>query len=78
MQVSFQAAVAHKQDQPGNDFRPGNTGSVSFGLRYEYDEPWIEENNKTGTVNLATGQVLYAERVIQTTTCTIRFNPAPR
>lgn len=31
------------------------------GLRYEYDQPWIEQNNKTGNVNLATGQVEYAE-----------------
>jgi hypothetical protein len=32
---SFQAAVTNKQDQPGNDFRPGNLATVSFGLRYE-------------------------------------------
>jgi hypothetical protein len=39
----FQAAVAHKQDQPGNDFRPGNTGSVSFGLRYEAHPQWVPQ-----------------------------------
>jgi hypothetical protein len=33
--VQFQSAVTSKQDQPGNDFRPGNTTTVSFGLRYE-------------------------------------------
>ena len=31
----FQSAVSHKLDQPGNDFRPGNLETVSFGLRYE-------------------------------------------
>ncbi len=31
----FQAAVAQQLDQAGEDFRPGNLGIVSFGLRYE-------------------------------------------
>ena len=31
----YQAAVAHRLDQAGQDFRPGNTTTVSFGLRYE-------------------------------------------
>jgi hypothetical protein len=31
----FQAAVSEKLDQPGQDFRPGNVTTVSFGLRYE-------------------------------------------
>ena len=34
--------------------------TFNIGLRYEYDEPWIEQHNKTGTIDLATGQVLYA------------------
>jgi hypothetical protein len=37
--------------------------TLIFGLRYEYDEPWIEQNNKTGTVDLSTGQILYAARI---------------
>jgi hypothetical protein len=37
--------------------------TLTYGLRYEYDQPWIEQNDKTGTINLATGQVLYASRV---------------
>jgi hypothetical protein len=37
--------------------------TLSFGLRYEFDQPWIEQNNKTGTVDLATGQVLYAAHI---------------
>jgi len=31
----FQAAVSHRLDQPGQDFRPGNAATVSFGARYE-------------------------------------------
>lgn len=30
----FQTAVAHRLDQPGNDYRPGNAQTVSFGIRY--------------------------------------------
>ena len=33
--AQFQAAVAHKLDQPGEDFRPGNTWTGTFGVRYE-------------------------------------------
>ena len=33
----LQAAVMHKLDQIGEDFRPGNVGTVSVGLRYEVD-----------------------------------------
>jgi hypothetical protein len=33
--AQFQAAVAHKLDQPGQDFRPGNTWTGTFGVRYE-------------------------------------------
>ncbi len=41
--VQFQAAVAHKLDQPGNDYRPGNTTTASFGLRYEENPKWIPQ-----------------------------------
>jgi hypothetical protein len=41
--VQFQSAVAHKQDQPGNDFRPGNSATLSFGLRYEENPQWIPQ-----------------------------------
>ena len=41
--------------------RPNLT--LIFGLRYEYDEPWIEQNDKTGTVDLATGQIQYAGHI---------------
>ena len=39
----FQAAVKHRMDQPGNDYRPGNTTTVSFGLRYEADPRWVPQ-----------------------------------
>ncbi|NYF78162.1 TonB-dependent receptor [Granulicella arctica] len=37
--------------------------TLNIGIRYEYDQPWIEQNNKTGNVDIATGQVLYAGSV---------------
>ena len=37
--------------------------TINFGFRYEYDQPWYEENNKTGNINLTTGQVIYAGSV---------------
>ncbi len=37
--------------------------TLNFGLRYEFDEPWVEENNKTGNIDLASGQVLYAHAI---------------
>jgi Carboxypeptidase regulatory-like domain len=37
--------------------------TIHFGFRYEFDQPWNEQNNKTGNVNLTTGQVIYAHAV---------------
>jgi hypothetical protein len=37
--------------------------TINIGVRYEVDEPWIESNDKTGNVDEATGQVLYAGHV---------------
>jgi hypothetical protein len=37
--------------------------TLNIGLRYEWDQPWIESNNKTGNINIATGQVIYADHV---------------
>jgi hypothetical protein len=37
--------------------------TLNIGVCYEYDEPWVEENNKTGNVDIQTGQVLYAHSV---------------
>ena len=43
-----------------DDYKVTPNLTVHYGFRYELDEPWIEENNKTGNVNLTTGQVIYA------------------
>jgi hypothetical protein len=37
--------------------------TLIFGVRYQIDEPWIEQNNKTGNIDLASGQLLYADHV---------------
>jgi hypothetical protein len=39
----FQSAVRHHLDQPGNDYRPGNSTTVSFGLRYENSPQWVPQ-----------------------------------
>ncbi|HET7556763.1 MAG TPA: transporter [Rhodanobacteraceae bacterium] len=39
----FQAAVAHRMDTPGLDFRPGNQLSVNLGLRYEAHANWVPQ-----------------------------------
>lgn len=39
----FQAAVAHKLDTPGADFRPGNLATVSFGLRDAAHPSWVPQ-----------------------------------
>lgn len=41
--VQFQSAVTSKQNQPGNDFRPGNTTTLSFGVRYQGDPRFIPQ-----------------------------------
>ena len=41
--TQFQSAVSHKQDQPGNDYRPGNSATFGIGLRYEADPRWIPQ-----------------------------------
>lgn len=37
--------------------------TFTIGARYEYDQPWYEENNKTGNIDIATGQVQYAGKI---------------
>jgi hypothetical protein len=39
----FQSALQHHLDQPGNDYRPGNSTTVSFGLRYEAHPRWVPQ-----------------------------------
>jgi len=39
----FQSAITHRLDQPGNDYRPGNSTTVTFGLRYEGSPQWVPQ-----------------------------------
>ena len=41
--TQLQTTVAHALDQPNQDFRPGNTENLSFGLRYERDPRWVPQ-----------------------------------
>ena len=41
--ASYQAAVAEKLDQPGNNFRPGNLVTASFGARYAANPVWVPQ-----------------------------------
>ncbi|MDR3723719.1 MAG: TonB-dependent receptor [Terracidiphilus sp.] len=37
--------------------------TINLGMRWEFDQPWYEVNNKTGNIDIATGQVIYANAV---------------
>lgn len=41
--AQFQSALAHHMDQPGDDYRPGNSTTVSFGVRYERNLQWVPQ-----------------------------------
>ena len=47
----------------GDGYKPTARLTLNLGLRYEIDQPWVESNNKTGNINLATGQIQYAHAV---------------
>ncbi len=46
-----------------DDYRVMPKLTLNLGIRYELDEPWIEEHDKTGNIDIATGQVIYAGHV---------------
>lgn len=37
--------------------------TLNIGIRYEFDQPWYEVNNKTGNVDLTTGTFEYAKSI---------------
>ena len=47
----------------GDDYKATPRLTLNAGLRYEFDQPWIESNNKTGNIDIATGQVIYASKI---------------
>jgi hypothetical protein len=46
-----------------DDFKLLPNLTLTYGFRYELDEPWVEQNNKTGNIDEATGQVIYAHAI---------------
>jgi hypothetical protein len=47
----------------GVDYKATPRLTLNAGIRYEYDQPWVESNNKTGNIDIATGQVIYASKI---------------
>jgi hypothetical protein len=56
--VQFQAAVMENLDQPGEDYRPGNLATVSFGARYEADPKIVPQLQVNITRKSADGGAL--------------------
>lgn len=46
-----------------DDYKLTSRLTLNAGIRYEVDQPWFEQNGKTGNVDLTTGQVIYAGKV---------------
>lgn len=58
----FQAAMWHRLGQPGEDYRPGNLATVSFGLRYEED-PMIVPQLQVNITHNSTDQGVLADTI---------------
>jgi hypothetical protein len=58
----FQAALWHKLDQPGQDYRPGNLATVSFGVRYE-ENPDIVPQLQVNVTHKDTDQGVLADTI---------------
>ncbi|HTP45459.1 MAG TPA: transporter [Casimicrobiaceae bacterium] len=58
----FQAAMWHNLDQPGQDYRPGNLTTVSFGLRYAAN-PMIVPQLQLNITNKRTDQGTLADTI---------------
>jgi Putative MetA-pathway of phenol degradation len=39
----YQSALQEKMHQPGNDYRPGNSATLSFGVRYDAHPTWVPQ-----------------------------------
>jgi len=46
-----------------DDFRVRPNLTLNVGIRYEFDQPWIEAGNRQGNIDVATGQPEYADHV---------------
>jgi len=58
----FQAAVAHNLNQAGEDYRPGNLATVSFGIRYAAD-PKIVPQLQVNITRKSTDQGVLADTI---------------
>ena len=68
--AQFQSAVRHHLDEPGNDYRPGNATTVSFGLRYASNPRWVPQL-QVNLVHKAPDQGALAD--IQSTAGTVAY-----
>lgn len=66
----FQSAVRHHLDEPGNDYRPGNSTTASFGLRYARSPRWVPQL-QVNLVHKAPDQGALAD--IQSTAGTVAY-----